>query len=195
MAFACQFMFTIALANLLITIFFFFSSRRRHTSYWRDWSSDVCSSDLESMQAAILSLEKRGHPFSGTTATRLDWAEGLDVQHISAEQDAEVLLWVGCGGARVERNQRVIRAIARLLAIAGVKFAIMGREEKCSGDPARRIGNEFLFETLAQEHIATLDRYQVKTIVTSCPHCFNTFRNEYPQFGGRYEVFHHSQYL
>ena len=110
-------------------------------------------------------------------------------------KDAEVLLWVGCGGALVERNQKVVRSIAQLLEKAGVKFAILGREEKCTGDPARRIGNEFLFETLAQENIATLDRYQVKTIVTSCPHCFNTFANEYPQFGGRYEVYHHSEYL
>jgi Fe-S oxidoreductase len=108
---------------------------------------------------------------------------------------ADVLLWVGCGGALVERNQKVVRAIAQLLTQAGVKFAILGREEKCTGDPARRIGNEFLFETLAQENIATLDRYQVKKIVTSCPHCFNTFRNEYPQLGGRYEVLHHSEFL
>ncbi len=96
-----------------------------------------------------------------------------------------MLLWVGCGGALVERNQKVVRALAQLLNKAGVKFAILGREEKCTGDPARRIGNEFLFEQLAQENIATLDRHQVKTIVTSCPHCFNTFRNEYPQFGGQ----------
>ncbi len=104
-------------------------------------------------------------------------------------------MWVGCGGALVERNQKIVRAVAQLLTKAGVKFAILGREEKCTGDPARRIGNEFLFETLVQENIATLERHQVKTIVTSCPHCFNTFRNEYPQFGGRYEVFHHSEYL
>jgi Fe-S oxidoreductase/nitrate reductase gamma subunit len=149
----------------------------------------------DSMQAAILSLEKRGHPFSGTTATRLDWAEGLDVQHISAAKDAEVLLWVGCGGALVERNQRVIRAIARLLTIAGVKFAIMGREEKCSGDPARRIGNEFLFETLARENVANLTKYQVRKVVTPCPHCFNTFKNEYPRYGGKFEVWHHSEFL
>jgi Fe-S oxidoreductase len=149
----------------------------------------------DSMQAAILSLEKRGHPFSGTTATRLDWAEGLDVQHISAAKDAEVLLWVGCGGALIERNQRVIRAIARLLTIAGVKFAIMGREEKCSGDPARRIGNEFLFETLAKENVANLTKYQVRKVVTPCPHCFNTFKNEYPRYGGKFEVWHHSEFL
>jgi len=149
----------------------------------------------DSMQEAISSLEKRGHPFSGTQATRVDWAEGLNVKHVSEAKDAEVLLWVGCGGALVERNQKVTRATAQLLAQAGVNFAIMGREEKCSGDPARRIGNEFLFEMLAKENVAKLNKYDVKKVVTACPHCFNTFRNEYPQYGGRFEVYHHSEYL
>ncbi len=149
----------------------------------------------DSMQEAILSLERRGHPFSGTQATRLDWTEGLNIRQVGETQDAEVLLWVGCGGALIERNQRVTRATAQLLEQAGVKFAIMGREEKCSGDPARRIGNEFLFETLAKENVANLNRHNVKKVVTACPHCFNTFRNEYPQYGGRFEVFHHSEYL
>ena len=149
----------------------------------------------DSMQAAILSLEKRGHPFSGTTATRLDWADGLDVRHVSQARDAEVLLWVGCGGALVERNQRVIRALAQLLDRAGVRFAVLGREEKCSGDPARRIGNEFLFESLARENVAKLTKYEVRKVVTPCPHCFNTFKNEYPRYGGRFEVYHHSEFL
>ena len=149
----------------------------------------------DSMQQAIMSLEKRGHPFSGTNATRLDWAEGLGVNQISETKDAEVLLWVGCGGALVERNQKVTRATAQLLTQAGVKFAIMGREEKCSGDPARRIGNEFLFETLAKENVENLNRYEVKKVITACPHCFNTFKNEYPQYGGMFEVYHHSEYL
>ena len=149
----------------------------------------------ESMQAAILSLEKRGHPFAGTTATRLDWAEGLDVKHVSDARDAEVLLWVGCGGALIERNQRVIRAIAQLLTRAGVTFAVMGREEKCSGDPARRIGNELLFEMLAKENVARLTKHNVRKVITPCPHCFNTFKNEYPQYGGRFEVYHHSEFL
>jgi Fe-S oxidoreductase/nitrate reductase gamma subunit len=149
----------------------------------------------ETMQQALTSLETRGHPLRGTAFSRVDWIEGLNVVTMAEARDAEVLLWVGCGGALVERNQKVVRSLAQLLEKAGVKFAILGREEKCTGDPARRIGNEFLFAMLAEENIATLDRYQVKTIVTSCPHCFNTFRNEYPQFGGRYEVFHHSEYL
>ena len=149
----------------------------------------------ETMQQALKSIETRGHPFRGTAFSRVDWARGLPISTMAEAQGAEVLLWVGCGGALVERNQQVVRALAQLLAKAGVKFAILGREEKCTGDPARRIGNEFLFQQLARENVGTLDRYQVKKIVTSCPHCFNTFRNEYPQFGGRYEVYHHSEYL
>ncbi|MET0649073.1 MAG: (Fe-S)-binding protein, partial [Pyrinomonadaceae bacterium] len=149
----------------------------------------------DSMQEAVTSLERRGHPFSGTQATRMDWAEGLNVKHVSDAKEAEVLLWVGCGGALIERNQRVTRATAQLLEQAGVKFAILGREEKCSGDPARRIGNEFLFEQLARENVANLNRHNVRKVVTACPHCFNTFRNEYPTFGGAFEVFHHSEFL
>lgn len=142
-----------------------------------------------------MSLERRGHPFAGTQATRMDWAEGLNVRHTSEARDAEVLLWVGCGGALIERNQRVTRATAQLLEQAGVSFAVMGRDEKCSGDPARRIGNEFLFEQLAKENVSNLKRYGVKKVVTACPHCFNTFRNEYPQYGASFEVYHHSDYL
>lgn len=149
----------------------------------------------ETMQEAITSLEGRGHPFRGTQFSRLDWAEGLDIPEAAEVKDAEVLLWVGCGGALVERNRSSTRALAQLLQKAGVKFAVLGREEKCTGDPARRIGNEFLFEMLAKENIETLGKHQVKTILTSCPHCFNTFLNEYPHFGGQYEVFHHTTYL
>ncbi|REK08234.1 MAG: 4Fe-4S dicluster domain-containing protein [Planctomycetota bacterium] len=149
----------------------------------------------DTMQQALASLETRGHPMRGTSFTRVDWAEGLDVATMADVKESEVLLWVGCGGALVERNQKIVRALAQLLEKAGVKFAILGREEKCTGDPARRIGNEFLFETLVQENVATLDRYGVKKIVTSCPHCFNTLANEYPEWGGRYEVYHHSEFL
>jgi Fe-S oxidoreductase len=149
----------------------------------------------DSMQQAIISLERRGHPFSGTRATRVDWTEGLNIKQANEATDAEVLLWVGCGGALIERNQRVTRATAQLLHQAGVKFTIMGREEKCSGDPARRIGNEFLFEQLAKQNVENLNRNNVRSIVTACPHCFNTFKNEYPQYGGKFEVHHHSEYL
>jgi Fe-S oxidoreductase len=107
----------------------------------------------------------------------------------------DVLLWVGCAGAMNDRSKSVTRAVAQLLQVAGVKFAILSREEKCTGDLARRIGHEFLFQQLAQENIAIFERYGVKKIVTSCPHCFNTIRNEYPQLGGNYQVIHHSEFL
>ena len=149
----------------------------------------------DTMADAVTSMETRHHPFKGTQATRLDWTEGLDIQGVADARDAEVLFWVGCGGALIERNQKIVRATAQLLQTAGVRFAILGREEKCTGDPARRIGNEFLFETMAKENVETLNGYGVKKIVTSCPHCFNTFDNEYPRYGGSYEVYHHSEFL
>ncbi len=149
----------------------------------------------DTMADAVTSMETRGHPFKGTQSTRIDWTEGLNIQTMAEAKDAEVLFWIGCGGALIERNQKVVRATAQLLQTAGVKFAILGREEKCTGDPARRIGNEFLFEMLAKENTEKLNHYGVKKVITSCPHCFNTFRNEYPHFGGNFEVYHHSEYL
>ena len=152
----------------------------------------------EELMATVTSLEQRGHPFPGTSFSRIDWAEGLDVEILGEMEDpaeAEIVLWVGCGGALVERNQSTVRALAQLLNEAGIRYAVLGREEGCTGDPARRIGNEFLFEMLAKANIETLDRYEVRKIVTSCPHCFNTFANEYPELEGRYEVLHHSQLL
>jgi len=149
----------------------------------------------ETMQSAIASMEARGHPFTGSQFSRLDWARGLNISQRSEVPDCDVILWVGCGGALVERNQKVTRSLAQLLQKAGVKFAVLGREEKCTGDVVRRLGHEFLFQSLAKENIATLDRYQTKTVVTACPHCFNTLKNEYPQLGGNYRVFHHTENL
>lgn len=113
----------------------------------------------------------------------------------AAGGDVEVLFWVGCAGSFDARAQKVTRAFAEILNKAGVKFAILGNEEKCTGDPARRAGNEFVFQMLALQNIQTLNQYEVKKIVCTCPHCFNTLKNEYPALGGHYEVIHHSQYL
>lgn len=107
----------------------------------------------------------------------------------------EILFWVGCAGSFDARAQKVSRAFTTILNSAGVKFAILGTEESCTGDPARRAGNEFLFQMLAFQNIATLNGYEIEHIVTACPHCFNTLKNEYPRFGGHYQVYHHSQYL
>lgn len=149
----------------------------------------------ENFQAVIRSLESRGHPFPGTQASRLEWAAGLDIPEASSGAQADTVLWVGCAGALVERGQQMTRALARLLKSAEVPFAILGREEKCTGDVARRLGHEFLFEQLAKDNIATLTRYGVRRIITACPHCFNTFRHEYPRLGGTFEVLHHSELL
>lgn len=149
----------------------------------------------ETMQGAVNSMEERQHPYSGTQFSRADWMEELDIPHASETEEAEVLVWTGCGTSLVERNQKSIRSLAQLLKKAGVKFSVLGRDEKCTGDVARRIGNEFLFESLAQENIQTFKKHKVKKVITACPHCFNTFRNEYPKFGGEFETFHHSEFL
>lgn len=107
----------------------------------------------------------------------------------------EVLFWVGCAGSFDDRYKRVTRAFASILQAANVSFGVLGTEETCTGDPARRAGNEFLFQMQAMSNIQTLDRYQVKKIVTACPHCFNTLKNEYPELGGSYEVMHHTTFL
>ncbi len=107
----------------------------------------------------------------------------------------EVLFWVGCAGSYDTRAQKVTRAFSQLMQLAGIRFAILGDEEKCTGDPARRAGNEFLFQMLALQNIETLKSYQVTKIVTTCPHCFNVLKNEYPALGGQYQVWHHTVYL
>ncbi len=107
----------------------------------------------------------------------------------------EILFWVGCAGSFDQRAQKITKAFATILDKVGVRFAILGKEESCTGDPARRAGNEFIFQMMAQNNIAVLNGYEVKKIVTACPHCFNTLRNEYPELGGQYEVIHHTTYL
>lgn len=116
-------------------------------------------------------------------------------EYLSRGEAPEVLFWVGCAGSFDERAQKVTRAVATLLHRSGVKFAVLGTEENCTGDPAKRAGNEFLYQMQAMMNIQVLDGYQVKKIVTACPHCFNTLKNEYPDLGGNYEVVHHTQLL
>jgi len=116
-------------------------------------------------------------------------------EYIASGETPEVLFWVGCAGSFDERAQKVSKAFAKLLHHAGVRFAILGAEETCTGDPAKRAGNEFLFQMQAMANIATLNAYEIKKIVTTCPHCFNTLKNEYPGLGGNYEVIHHTQLI
>lgn len=147
------------------------------------------------LQAAMANLETRGTPYQGISASRTAWTRGLDVPRMAERRRAEYLYWVGCAAAFDERGQRVARAIATVLARAGVDFAILGDEESCTGDAARRIGDELLFTSCAERVIATFSRYEFGSIVTGCAHCFNSLKNEYPGMGGRYRVIHHSELL
>jgi Fe-S oxidoreductase/nitrate reductase gamma subunit len=149
----------------------------------------------EGMAAATLSIEERGHPWRGTSSGRTDWTRDLDVRVLGPGEEADVLFWVGCTGALDPRNQRVVRALARLMRHAGLDFAILGEEEACTGDPARRMGNEYLFGVQARQNVATLASRRFRRIVTACPHCLNTLKNEYRDFGGGYAVMHHSELL
>ena len=149
----------------------------------------------DEVQQALQCLTSREHPWRGTTATRTDWTEGLEIKALSEGSDVDILFWVGCTSALEDRNMKVASATARILKEAGVKFGILGAEESCCGDPARRLGDEYLFQTLCQKNIETLNSYNVKKILTTCPHCFNTLKNEYPQFSGNFEVIHHTQFL
>lgn len=150
----------------------------------------------QELATAYRNLEKAGNPWGLNAAGRMDWAQGLDVPTMAdAPGEIDYLLWVGCAGAFDDRAKKVARATATILKAAGVRFAVLGMEEACTGDPARRTGNEYLFQTLAQQNIETLTGYKITRIVTQCPHCFNTLLNEYPQLGGRYEVIHHSSLI
>jgi Fe-S oxidoreductase len=153
------------------------------------------------MQSALQNMETTGNPWGQPPQSRLDWAKGsarrdaIAVPHVSEAPDAEVLLWVGCAGAFDDRNKKVVYAFARLMEMAGVRFAVLGGDEACTGDPARRMGAEYVYQMLAKQNVEQLGEHDVKKIVTICPHCFNTLFNEYPQFGGVYDVVHHTEYL
>ncbi len=153
----------------------------------------------DELQPAMTSLERNGSPWAFSASDREQWAEGMEIPTVAemaaAGEQPDILFWVGCMGSFDDRAKKITVAFARILQAADVKFAILGTEEQCTGDAARRIGNEYLFQTLATANIETMNRYQVKKVVTACPHCFNTLKNEYKDFGGTYEVVHHSQYI
>ncbi|MEU8278745.1 (Fe-S)-binding protein [Microbispora bryophytorum] len=147
----------------------------------------------------LKNLENKGNPWGMPEMKRAEWIEELDFEVPIVDEklpeDVEYLFWVGCAGALEDRAKKTTKAVAELLHIAGVKFGVLGPMEACTGDPARRLGMEFLFNMLAQQNIETLNEAGVKKIVATCPHCFNTLANEYPQLGGTYEVVHHTQLL
>jgi len=141
-------------------------------------------------QRAMTNIERAGNPWGEPRESRGDWAKDLAIPTFAEKPDAEYLYFVGCAASYDRRNQRVARALATILKSAGVSFAILGAAETCNGDPARRMGNEYLYQLQAQQNIETLNAAAVKKVITSCPHCFNTIANEYPQLGGNYEVTH-----
>jgi Fe-S oxidoreductase len=142
----------------------------------------------------IGNVSSSGNPWS-LGGDRMKWAEGLDVPTLEERPDAEYLLFVGCAGAFDDTAKKTTRALVQILQAAGVSFAVLGKQEKCSGDPVRRVGAEMDFQLMAQENVNMFNEAKVTKVIASCPHCFNTIKNEYPQFGGNYEVIHHSQLI
>jgi Fe-S oxidoreductase len=171
-----------------------------HVPTFTDMRRYLVLSEGEPPEAAMAALEgmtNRGNPWALSAADRLKWASeaGLDLPLMAEKKRAEVLYWVGCAGAYDPRNQEVARAFVKILQRAGVDFAVLGEEETCTGDSARRLGEEYLFETLALQNIETLKQYQFKTVVTPCPHCMYALGTEYRSFGGDFAVQHHSQLI
>ncbi len=179
-------------------------------------------SDFPEETVSVLNnIERNGNPWEISNDTRAEWAAGLDIPLLAENPDANVLYWVGCMGSFDQRNKKVATSVAKVLKAAKVNFAILGPEESCTGDPARRIGNEYLWQMQAQQNIETLNGYgfnttdasnghhttnessnghtavatKQRTVITACPHCFNTIKNEYPQLGGNYEVVHHTVFI
>ena len=148
-----------------------------------------------SLNAVFKSLETNFTPWAFNQSDRAAWAEGMDIKTMAEDPNCDVLFWVGCAGSFDARYKKVSQTFAKLLQKANISFRILGIEEKCTGDTARRLGNEYLAQSMIKENIQTLNNYGVKKIVTACPHCFHSLGNEYKQFGGNYEVQHHSQFI
>lgn len=146
-------------------------------------------------ESALRNIENVSNPYGLSHQTRADWAKDLDVQFLDEKPDAEYLYWVGCASSFDERARTIATAMVKILKAAGVDFAILGLEERCTGEVARRIGNEYLFQERARANVEVLEKHGVRKIIASCPHCFNTLLNEYPDFGGHYEVQHHTQVI
>jgi len=156
------------------------------------------------LQTAFRGMERAGNPWGIGQDKRMDWAEGLNVPTVSENADFEVLFWVGCAGSYDPAAQSTTKAMVSILEHANINYAVLGKAEKCTGDPARRAGNEYLYYQLATENVETLnsalidenlDKNKEKRIVTTCPHCFNALLNDYPQLGGNYKVVHHTELI
>lgn len=153
------------------------------------------SSFPSELNVVFRNLETNFTPWAFSYSERSAWAEGLDVKIASNDNSPELLFWIGCAGSFDERYKKVSRSIVKILKKAGIDFKILGNEEKCNGDAARRLGNEYLAQILMKENIQTLEKYGVKKILTACPHCYHSLKNEYPKLGGNYEVIHHTELI
>ena len=159
----------------------------------------IASEVPQGVKRVLEGVERAGNPWRLPQRDRAAWADGLDVPTLAEKEEADVLYWVGCAPSYDERSKNVARAFVQLMQQAGVDFAILGEEETCTGDPARRMGEELLFQSQGQQNIETMKQYKFKRVVTTCPHCFNSIKNDYPQLGGgagsEYEVIHHTELL
>jgi Fe-S oxidoreductase len=149
----------------------------------------------EQVQLTFRNIENNGNPWGIGASSRGDWSDGLNVKTFAENPDAEYLYFVGCSASYDDKNKKVARALVKILNEANISFAILGSEETCTGDPARRIGNEMLYQMQAKQNIETMNGYNVKKVITACPHCFNSIKNEYTQLGGNYEVVHHTELI
>lgn len=149
----------------------------------------------ETGEAILKCIETRGHSCRGTTLTRADWTSGLGIKFLSEDSNVDLVYYVGCAAALEDRSMKIAVSMGKILKAAGINFAVLGPEETCCGEPARRLGNEYLFQMQAMKNIELLKSYNVKKILAACPHCFNTIKNEYPQFGGEFETIHHTQFI
>jgi Fe-S oxidoreductase len=149
----------------------------------------------EELNATFKNLENNFSPWAFSQSERMDWTKGMEIKTAAENNNIEYLYWVGCSGAFDQRYRKVSRAFAEILLKTGINFAVLGSEEKCNGDSARRLGNEYLAQTLMKENISTLEKYNIKKIITTCPHCYNSLKNEYPLMGGKYEVVHHTFFI
>jgi Fe-S oxidoreductase/nitrate reductase gamma subunit len=147
------------------------------------------------VRLTLKNLQTNNNPWGMSRGVRAEWTKGLEIKTFAEVTDPEILFWVGCCGSFDARNQRVATSMVKILQACEVRFGILGNKEGCCGDPARRIGNEYLFQTIAEANIEILKGYGVKKILTLCPHCFHTLKNEYPQLGGKFQVIHHTQFL
>ena len=149
----------------------------------------------KSVGDTLRNMERQGNPWGMPPENRLNWAEGLDVRELAPGDEVDILLFVGCAAAFDERNKKVVQSFTRLLNKAEVDFGVLGFDEACCGETARRMGHEYIFQVMAEQNIEIFNGIKFQRIVTACPHCFNTLKNEYPQMGGEYEVLHYSEML